>query len=124
MTDHIEVRALRILCHVGVGDEERAAAQPLEIDLDLEADLSAAAASDDVADTIDYGEVSLAVAAAVQATEHALLERAAAVAADAALAVDRRATAVTVSVRKLRPPIPLDVGSTAVRMRRLADAST
>ncbi|MDE0803570.1 MAG: dihydroneopterin aldolase [Acidimicrobiales bacterium] len=124
MTDHIEVRALRILCHVGVGDEERAAAQPLEIDLDLEADLSAAAASDDVADTIDYGEVSLAVAAAVQATEHALLERAAAVAADAALAVDRRATAVTVSVRKLRPPIPLDVGSTAVRMRRLADASS
>lgn len=124
MTDHIEVRALRILCHVGVGDDERAAAQPLEIDLDLEADLSAAAASDDVADTIDYGEVSMAVAAAVQATEHALLERAATIAADAALAVDRRAIAVTVSVRKLRPPIPLDVGSTAVRMRRLADPST
>lgn len=121
MTDHIEIRALRILCHVGVGDDERAHAQPLELDIDLEADLSAAATSDDVADTIDYGEVSLSVAAAVQATEHALLERAAAVAADAALAVDHRATAVTVSVRKLRPPIPLDVGSTAVRIRRSAD---
>lgn len=124
MTDHIEIRALRIVCHVGVGDDERASAQPLELDLDLEADLSAAASSDDVADTIDYGAVSLAVAAAVQAEEHALLERAAAVAADAALGVDARATAVTVSVRKLRPPIPLDVGSTAVRLRRTADPST
>ena len=124
MTDHIEIRALRILCHVGVGDDERANAQPLELDIDLEADLSAAAASDDVADTIDYGEVSVAVAAAVQATEHALLERAAAVAADAVLAVDPRTTAVTVSVRKLRPPIPLDVGSTAVRLRRVAEPST
>jgi 7,8-dihydroneopterin aldolase/epimerase/oxygenase len=118
MTDHIEIRALRVLCHVGVGDDERASAQPLELDLDLEADLGDAASSDDVADTIDYGAVSLAVAAAVQASEHALLERVAVVAADAALAVDVRSSAVTVCVRKLRPPIPLDVGSTAVRMRR------
>lgn len=124
MTGHIEIRALRILCHVGVGAEERASAQPLELDIDIEADLTDAAASDDVADTIDYGEVSLAVAAAVQATEHALLERTAAVAADAALAVDPRATAVTVSVRKLRPPIPLDVGSTAVRLRRVVDRAS
>ncbi len=118
MTDRIEIRGLRVLCHVGVGADERAVAQPLELDLDLEADLGAAAASDDVGDTIDYGEVSLAVAAVVQATEHALLERVAAVAADAALAVDDASTAVTVTVRKLRPPIPLDVASTGVRLRR------
>ncbi|WP_436794800.1 dihydroneopterin aldolase [Actinospongicola halichondriae] len=118
MTDHIEICGLRLVCHVGVGDDERASAQPLELDLDIEADLAAAAASDDVADTIDYGEVSLAVATAVLSVEHALLERVAAVAADAALGVDPAATAVTVTVRKLRPPIPLDVASTAVRLRR------
>lgn len=118
MTDRIEIRSLRILCHVGVGADERARAQPLEIDLDLDVDLTAAASSDDVVDTVDYGEVALAVAAAVQATEHALLERVAAVAADAAFDVDPSTSVATVTVRKLRPPIPLDVGSTGVRIRR------
>ncbi len=118
MTDRIEIRAIRVLCHVGVGADERADAQPLELDVDLELSLTAAAESDDVVDTVDYGEVSLAVAAAVQGVEHVLLERVAAVAADAALGVDDRAEAVTVAVRKLRPPIPLDVGTTGVRLRR------
>ncbi len=118
MTDRIEIRGLRVVCHVGVGDAERADAQPLELDLDLEADLGAASLSDDVADTVDYGAVSVAVAAAVRADEHRLLERVAVIAADAALGVDISATAVTVTVRKLRPPIPLDVASTGVRLRR------
>ena len=118
MTDRIEIRALRVLCHVGVGGDERASAQPLELDIGLELSLRVAAESDDVGDTVDYGEVSIAVASAVQATDHALLERVAAVAADAALGVDDRSEAVTVAVRKLRPPIPLDVASTGVRLRR------
>jgi 7,8-dihydroneopterin aldolase/epimerase/oxygenase len=118
MTDRIEIRALRVVAHVGVGADERALAQPLELDIDLEVALDVAAGSDDVADTVDYGAVAVAVAAAVQGAEHALLERVAAVAADAALAVDESTSAVTVAVRKLRPPIPLDVGSTGVRLRR------
>lgn len=118
MTDRIEIRALRVVSHVGVGADERAVAQPLELDLDLEVPLDTASETDDVADTVDYGEVAVAVAAAVQGAEHALLERVAAVAADAALAVDPSTVAVTVTVRKLRPPIPLDVGSTGVRLRR------
>lgn len=118
MTDQIQLRSLRLLCHVGVGDDERADAQPLELDIDLDADLSAAAASDDVADTIDYGAVTLAVSAAVQSVEHVLLERVATVAADAALEVDARAAAATVTVRKLRPPIPADVDTAGVRVRR------
>lgn len=120
--DRIEIRNLRLVTRVGVPAEERAAPQPIEIDLDLEADLSAATATDDVADTVDYGAVALAVAEAVSAGEWALLERLAAVAGDAALGVDDRATAVVVTVRKLRPPVPLDVASTAVRIRRTRPA--
>lgn len=118
MTDRIEIRGLRVICNVGVPEEERHSAQPLAIDLDLEVDLTAAAASDDVADTVDYGVVAQSVAAAVQARAHALLERVAAVAADAALQVDARVEAVTVSVHKLRPPVPVDVHTTGVRLRR------
>ena len=116
--DRIEIRGLRLLCRVGVSAEERSVAQPVEVDLDLEVDLSTAASSDSVSDTVDYGAVAIAVADAVTDAEHALLERLAAVAAEAVLAVDDRTEAVVVAVRKLRPPVPLDVASTGVRIRR------
>lgn len=114
----ILVHGLRVLAHVGVPDDERAQRQPLSIDLTLHLDLDAAACSDDVSDTVDYGAVSIAVADAVTATPVALLERLAAIAADAALGVDGRTRAVTVTVTKLRPPIPRDVESSAVRLHR------
>jgi FolB domain-containing protein len=116
--DRIEIRGLRLVVRVGVPAEERALPQPVELDIDLEVDLSAAALSDDVADTVDYGAVAVAVADAVTGTEFALLERLAAVVADRALAVDDRTHAAAVTVRKLRPPVPLDVASTGVRIRR------
>lgn len=114
----ILVRGLRVLAHVGVPEAERAQAQPLSIDLALHLDLADAARSDDVTDTVDYGAVSVAVADAVTAAPVALLERLAAIAADAALAVDARTRAVTVTVTKLRPPIPRDVEASAVRLHR------
>jgi dihydroneopterin aldolase len=40
--DVIEIRGLRALGVIGVNPEEKARAQPFEIDLDLEADLSKA----------------------------------------------------------------------------------
>lgn len=118
MSDWIEIRGLRVVCNVGVPDDERSVPQPLEIDVELHVDLDQAARSDDVTDTVDYGAVTVAVAEAISRQAHALLERVAGVAADAALGVDTRATAVTVTVRKIRPPIPLDVVSTAVRLCR------
>lgn len=114
----ILVRGLRVLAHVGVPEAERAQLQPLSIDLSLHLDLEHAARSDDVADTVDYGAVSVAVADAVTAAPVALLERLAAIAADAALGVDERTRAVTVTVTKLRPPIPRDVEASAVRLHR------
>jgi dihydroneopterin aldolase len=116
--DRIELRGLRLLGHVGVTAEERAVAQPLELDLDLAVDLDSAAASDDVADTVDYGEATASVARAVTAREHDLLERVAAVAAEAALGVDERVVSVSVAVRKLRPPVPQDLVSAGVRIHR------
>ena len=116
--DTIEIRGLRLLCRVGVTAAERASAQPVEVDVDLAVDLSAAAGSDSVSDTVDYGAVAVAVAEAVTEGDHELLERVAERAAGAALRVDRRSTAVSVAVRKLRPPLPLDVSSTGVRIHR------
>ena len=51
---------------VGVLDHEQAGPQPLEVDLDLELDLSVAGASDDLADTVNYGDVCAQVEAVVE----------------------------------------------------------
>ena len=117
-TGAIEIHGLRVLANVGVPEAERATAQPLSIDLVLSVDLDDAADTDDVADTVDYGAVAVAVADAVTATPVALLERIASLAADAVLDLDARTDAVTVTVTKLRPPIPRDVEATAVRLHR------
>ena len=118
--DLIELRGLRIVGICGALPEERERAQPLEIDLDVEADLAPSGASDALADTIDYGALCDAVAAVVAGGTPQLLEHLAAAIADAVLAVDPRATAVTVGVRKLRPPVPHALATSGVRIRRTA----
>ncbi len=114
----IEIRGLRVLANVGVPEAERLHAQPLSIDLVLTVDLDDAGRSDAVADTVDYGAVAVAVADVVTGAPAALLERVASLAADAVLALDPRTEAVTVTITKLRPPIPRDVEATAVRLHR------
>lgn len=118
--DLIELRGLRAVGICGALPEERDRAQPLEVDLDVEADLSAAGASDVLADTIDYGSLCDVVVATVGAGAPQLLEHLAANLAAAVLGVDGRITAVTVSVRKLRPPVPHALATSGVRVRRTA----
>jgi dihydroneopterin aldolase len=116
--DRIELRGLRVVGRVGVLDLEREQDQPLEIDLDLAVDLAAAAASDDLADTVDYGAVCDRVVAAVRERRADLVEHLTARVGDAVLAVDPRIAAVTVTVRKVRPPVPFDLATAGVRIVR------
>ncbi|HKS37311.1 MAG TPA: dihydroneopterin aldolase [Verrucomicrobiae bacterium] len=55
--DTIVIKDLEVFYHVGVPEEERAAAQRLLITAELSVDVSAAIASDDVTKTIDYHAV-------------------------------------------------------------------
>lgn len=116
--DRIELRGHRVVGICGALPEERERAQPLEVDLDVEADLSAAGLSDVLADTIDYGALCIAVDATVAGGTPQLLEHLAQQLADAVLAVDGRIAAVTVAVRKLRPPVPHALDTSGVRIRR------
>ena len=118
MTDTIELRGLRVLARCGVLPYEQEQDQPFELDVDLEVDTAAAGASDDLADTVDYGAVCAAVDAAVRARPVALLERLAALVSEAALDLDPRIDAVDVVVRKLRPPVPQHLATSGVRIRR------
>ena len=99
--DRIEVRGLRVLGTHGVLAEERVRPQPFEVDLDLEVDLVPAGADDDLADTVDYAEVVARTVAVVGGdVSRELLE------------------AVTLGLRKLRPPLAADVASVGVRITR------
>lgn len=120
--DLVELRGLRLLGVVGLLPEERLRAQPLEVDVDIEVDLTAAGLSDDLADSVDYGVVCDRLSEVVSSLRPRLLERLAAEMAAAVLDVDASVAAVTVVVRKARPPVPHDLATSGVRIRRTRSA--
>lgn len=115
--DRIDINGLRVMTLVGVLAHEREAAQPLQVDISLEVDLADAGFSDELADTAHYGLVAERVAAVMRESKDLLLERLAHRIAEEALLVDR-VEAVELTLTKLRPPIPEDLQSTAVHIRR------
>jgi dihydroneopterin aldolase len=115
--DRIELHGLRVVASVGALPEEHERPQPLELDLDVEADLRVAGGSDRLEDTVDYGALCDA-AVAVFDGHIVLLEAVAERVAAAVRAADARITGVTVVVRKLRPPVPHDLATSAIRISR------
>jgi dihydroneopterin aldolase len=121
MTDRIELTGIRALGVIGVLPEERERAQPFEVNLVIEVDLTVAGASDDLDDTVDYGEVTSLAAAVITTESHQLLERVAQRIAEEVLALGL-VEAVEVTIRKLRPPIPVHIEHSAVHIRRTTAA--
>lgn len=118
--DHIELRGLRLIGFCGLLAEERERPQPLEFDLDIEVDLADAARSDDVSRTVDYGSVCAEIEGLLATERFLLLERLAVVTAERVAAM-AGALAATVAVRKLRPPVPQQLATAGVRVRRTAN---
>ncbi|HVF31859.1 MAG TPA: dihydroneopterin aldolase [Acidimicrobiales bacterium] len=116
--DEIHLAGLRVLGTHGVLAEEQSRAQPFEVDLVLAVDLAAASSSDDLTDTVDYGEVAGAVERIVREEHFALLERLGGRIAEVVLGLDDRVAGVEVTVTKLRPPVPVDLASASVTLRR------
>lgn len=116
--DVIELRGLRLAGVVGVLPHEQAQAQPLELDLDIRLDLAVAGTSDDLGDTADYGALCAATEQVVTTSSYALLEALAERVAATLLAADPRIAAVTVWVRKLRPPVAQQLSTSGVRITR------
>jgi dihydroneopterin aldolase len=115
--DRIELRGLRALGICGALDEEQTRAQPLEVDLDVYASLLAAGSSDALDDTVDYGALSDTVERIITEERFTLLERLAERLCEVVL-LDDRVDAVTVAVRKQRPPVPQHLDTSGVRITR------
>jgi dihydroneopterin aldolase len=117
VADVITLSGLRVRGNHGVYEAERRDGQDFVVDAVLELDTSAAARSDDVADTVHYGELAAALGAVVAGEAVNLLETLAQRLAEICLA-DGRVSAATVTVHKPQAPIPLTFADVSVTIRR------
>jgi len=117
MADQICITGIRGKGHHGVFDHERRDGQEFIVDVELDVDIARSAASDDLADTVDYGVVAAQVHAVITGEPLDLIETLAERIASACLshqAVDR----VTVTVHKPQAPIPVPFDDVAIRITR------
>lgn len=117
--DRISLTGLRVRGHHGVLDFERRDGQDFVIDVSLELDLTRAATTDNVSDTIHYGELASQLAAVVSGEPVNLIETLAARLLDVCLA-DKRVAEATVTVHKPHAPIPHTFNDVSVTMHRLS----
>lgn len=119
-SDRIEIVGLRVLGYHGVLPVEQREGQEFVVDLIAERDLTSPAASDEVADTTDYGRLVERIATAVAETRFRLLEALAAHVAD--LVLDGGdVEVVQVRVAKPHAPVSANVDEVAVRLCRRRD---
>jgi len=112
MTGKISIVDLEVFYRVGVPDAERAAAQRLLLTVVLEADFTAAAKSDGIADTINYFAVTQRLLKFGEGREWRLIEK---LASDIAATIRQefKPQGVTVEVKKFIIP---EAGYVSVRV--------
>lgn len=117
--DTIELRELTFYGYHGALPEERRIGQRFVVDLRLGLDLARAGRSDDLALTVDYGQVAESVRSVVEGTPFQLIEALAEALASTVL--DRFALVQTVFVRVAKPSAPVSAapsGTIAVEIER------
>jgi 7,8-dihydroneopterin aldolase/epimerase/oxygenase len=119
VSDRLVLRGLRAVGHHGVYAEEREKGQPFVVDVVLEVDTGAAATSDEVTDTVHYGELAQRVVAVVAGEPVNLIETLAQRIADTCLAFEP-VEEVEVTVHKPDAPItvPFDDVTVTITRRR------
>jgi dihydroneopterin aldolase len=115
--DRITLTGVRGYGYHGVYADEKRVGQEFVVDVTIGLDLRAAAASDDVADTVHYGEVAEQIVADIEGQPVDLIETLASRIADGVLA--RPAVrSVVVTVHKPSAPITVPFGDVAVTVER------
>lgn len=121
MRDVIEVLGIRATGFHGVFEHEKRDGQEFVVDVSLELDLRPAGESDDLAETVNYGEVAQLVVRRIEGEPFDLIERLATVIAEDVLATESgrlRLETVTVTVHKPSAPVGVPFGDVLVRVRR------
>ena len=72
--DKIFLNNLKIDTFIGIYDWEKETLQTLGFDLEIDWDIRAAAASDDITDTLNYGDIAQTIVNFVEASRYQLIE--------------------------------------------------
>lgn len=117
--DRIAVRGISATGHHGVFDFEKRDGQTFVVDVVLGVDTREAAATDDLAQTVNYAEIAADVVALIQGEPVDLIETLAQKVADSCLARDL-VQVVEVTVHKPEAPVGVPFGDVTVTITRVA----
>jgi dihydroneopterin aldolase len=115
--DVVALHGLRGHGRHGWYPQELAEGQDFVVDVELALDTGAAAATDELADTVDYGALARDVVAIVEGEPVRLIETLAQRVADRCLA-DERVRRVLVTVHKPQAPMPVPFADVTVTIER------
>jgi dihydroneopterin aldolase len=115
--DVIHLSGLEVFAHHGVFDHEKKNGQRFVADVDIEWDGSVAAASDDIADALDYAAVAVAIRDALAGDSVDLLEALALRVMKAIFAFDQ-AQAVSLTLHKPDVEMSVDIAGVSVTVHR------
>jgi len=110
------LKHLRIDCVVGIYPHEREQTQTVFVDIELDYNFTAAAASDAITDAVDYDDVAASVTTVVQTRRFQLIETMAE--AIASLLLDRVAVIQTVRLEIRKPAAVPAADCSFVRVER------
>lgn len=117
--DRIFIESLQVEALIGVYDWERTQKTPLLVDVEMELDLSAASASDRVADTVDYAAAADLLERIAANSEFELLE---ALAGQMTSALLQQYPLSLVRLRISKPGILKNARNVAVELTRSASS--
>lgn len=117
MADRITLTGLRVFGRHGVFEHEKWDGQEFVVDITAWLDLTKAAETDELKQTLHYGELAELAAGIVGGEPYDLIESVAGKIAGEVMR-DERLSAVEVTVHKPSAPIPLTFDDVAVTVRR------
>ncbi|MEJ5927670.1 dihydroneopterin aldolase [Corynebacterium sp. H128] len=118
MADRIELKAVECFGYHGVLAAEKESGQKFFVDATCWLDFAAAAASDDLTQTVNYAELAELIHRIVTGPSRDLIETVAAEIADAVMTRYDSLHAVEITIHKPAAPIPFPFGDVAVVARR------
>ena len=116
--DCIHLTGIRCYGYTGYLQEEQVLGQWFEVDVKLWLDISTAAKTDAIEDTVDYRSVIAKVQHLVKTSKFALIERLVATIADSILIECDRVSRVQVTLSKPAAPIPDFDGKITIELTR------
>lgn len=116
--DRIFLEKMEFYGYHGVFPEENRLGQRFVVDLTIDVDLEPAGKSDNLEDSVNYGELYELCRAIVEGERYKLVETIAERIAEDVLAVYQKVGSCTVKVYKPDPPIPGHYKAVAVQIQR------